>query len=47
MTIIDDAIALEEIKQFTLTLSNPDPSAVLIGQDTTSITIQDDDCMQN
>lgn len=41
--VINDILALEEEEQFRLTLSDPTPSGVTIGQATTTITIQDDD----
>ena len=42
-TIIDDVLGFEGDEQFSLTLSNPSPSEVFIGQGMTTITIQDND----
>ena len=42
-TINDDVLGFEGDEQFSLTLSNPSPSEVFIGQGTTTIIIQDND----
>ena len=42
-TINDDVLGFEGNEQFRLTLSNPSPSEVFIGQGMTTITIQDND----
>ena len=42
-TINDDVLGFEGDEQFRLTLSNPSPSEVFIGQGMTTITIQDND----
>ena len=42
-TINDDVLGFEGDEQFSLTLSNPSPSEVFIGQGMTTITIQDND----
>lgn len=40
--VINDVLALEEDEQFRLTLFDPTPSGVIIGQGTAIITIRDD-----
>ena len=44
-TINNDILGLEGDEQFRLTLFNLSPSEVGIGLDTTTITIEDDECM--